>query len=76
MSGDPNLIQVQPHVRLTKETRDQVTRIAVRRYQAGASVRTIAAELGRSYGFVHRILTEAGVTMRPRGSSNRKKEKT
>jgi hypothetical protein len=41
-----------------------------RAYDRGASVRTLAQGCGRSYGFVHRLLTEAGTTMRSRGGSN------
>jgi hypothetical protein len=41
------------------------------RYTQGASIRTLAAESGRSYGLVHRLLVEAGVTMRSRGGNNR-----
>jgi transposase len=33
------------------------------------SIRSIAEELGRSYGFVYRLLTSAGVTLRQRGGS-------
>ena len=36
-------------------------------YNAGASIRTLAHGCGRSYGFVHRLLTETGTTMRTRG---------
>ncbi|WP_446047526.1 helix-turn-helix domain-containing protein [Streptomyces olivaceus] len=36
----------------------------------GASVRVLAEGCGRSYGFVHRLLTEAGTTMRTRGGPN------
>ncbi|MBC7273846.1 MAG: transcriptional regulator [Streptomyces sp.] len=39
-------------------------------YDKGASIRTLAQGCGRSYGFVHRLLTEAGTTMRPRGGPN------
>jgi hypothetical protein len=39
-------------------------------YDKGASVRTLAQGCGRSYGFVHRLLTEAGTTMRTRGGPN------
>ncbi|RDI35382.1 helix-turn-helix domain-containing protein [Lentzea flaviverrucosa] len=37
------------------------------KYEKGASVRALAEGLGRSYGFVHRILEETGVVMRSRG---------
>jgi len=36
-------------------------------YTAGASIRTLAHGCGRSYGFVDRLLTAAGTTMRTRG---------
>lgn len=36
-------------------------------YDKGTSVRTLAQGCGRSYGFVHRLLTEAGTNMRSRG---------
>lgn len=35
------------------------------RYEHGATVRALAAEAGRSYGFVHRLLSEAGTDFRP-----------
>ncbi|MXM69002.1 hypothetical protein GR925_37830 [Streptomyces sp. HUCO-GS316] len=31
-----------------------------RKYDAGASIRSLAEETGRSYGFVHRLLSESG----------------
>jgi hypothetical protein len=39
-------------------------------YDKGASIRTLAHGCGRSYGFVHRLLTEADTTMRTRGGPN------
>ncbi|MEU4077728.1 helix-turn-helix domain-containing protein [Streptomyces venezuelae] len=36
-------------------------------YTAGASIRALAHGCGRSYGFVHRLLTEAGTILRTRG---------
>ncbi|MFF5018990.1 helix-turn-helix domain-containing protein [Streptomyces sp. NPDC001165] len=39
-------------------------------YSRGASIRTLARGCGRSYGFVHRVLSEAGTVMRTRGGSN------
>ncbi|MER5917212.1 helix-turn-helix domain-containing protein [Streptomyces sp. NPDC001982] len=40
-------------------------------YNKGASIRTLAQGCGRSYGFVHRLLTEAGTTLRGRGGPAR-----
>ena len=39
------------------------------RYEAGESIRSLASSTGRSYGFIHRILTEMGVTLRSRGGA-------
>jgi transposase len=47
--------------------RDRLGAKAKAAYEGGASVRQIAAELGRSYGATHQLLTEAGVDFRPRG---------
>lgn len=41
-------------------------------YEAGESIRTLAASSGRSYGFVHRILVESGTTLRGRGGATRR----
>lgn len=37
-------------------------------YQKGASIRTLAGSTGRSYGFIHRLLSESGVELRSQGS--------
>lgn len=47
---------------LTAEQRSDI----VRRYVDGAAIREVAAAVGRSYGTVHRVLTEEGVAMRSR----------
>ena len=51
------------------DDRDALRAVVARRYEEGVSVRVLAKELGCSYGLVHRLLGEAGVTMRPRGAS-------
>lgn len=43
-----------------------------RRYDSGESIRMLAAATGRSYGFVHRLLSEAGAELRGRGGATRK----
>ncbi|WP_439947238.1 helix-turn-helix domain-containing protein [Streptomyces sp. BBFR109] len=40
-------------------------------YRAGSSIRGIARQTGRSYGCVRYLLLDAGVKLRPRGSSAR-----
>jgi hypothetical protein len=42
-----------------------------KRYDGGESIRALANATGRSYGFIHRILTETGVTLRGRGGATR-----
>lgn len=42
-----------------------------RQYEGGTSIRALADHLGRSYGFVHRLLAEQGVTFRARGGATR-----
>src|SRR6266550_1874446 len=42
-----------------------------RRYAAGESIRKIAEDAGRSFGFVHGVLKEAGVELRGRGGATR-----
>jgi hypothetical protein len=37
------------------------------RYEAGDTVRNLAAAYGRSYGYIHGLLLAAGTTMRPHG---------
>ncbi|QHE69717.1 transcriptional regulator [Rhodococcus sp. WAY2] len=42
------------------------------RYQAGASIRSLAREMGRSYGFVRNMLAESHVELRGRGGAHRR----
>ena len=59
-----------PQRRIVGTERATMTNDCARRYRAGQSIRSIATDLGRSYGFVHRILTEGGVRFRPRGGAH------
>lgn len=42
-------------------------------YEAGASIRALAAARGHSYGYVHDALTETGTQLRGRGGPNRRR---
>ena len=55
--------------------RDKLAADLKKKYAAGASIRELAESTGRSYGFVHRILTEAGAPLRGRGGATRTKHK-
>jgi hypothetical protein len=57
--------------RVTGTDRSKLAADLKKRYDAGESIRALAAATGRSYGFVHRILTENGVSLRGRGGATR-----
>jgi hypothetical protein len=61
--------------RVTGADRAKLAADLKKRYDSGESIRALAATTGRSYGFVHRILTENGVTLRGRGGATRGKAK-
>ena len=58
--------------RVTGMDRSKLATTLGKRYDSGESIRSLAASTGRSYGFVHRILTETGVTLRGRGGATRR----
>jgi hypothetical protein len=58
--------------RVTGAERDKLATDLKKRYDAGESIRVLAHATGRSYGFIHRILTETGVALRGRGGATRK----
>jgi predicted transcriptional regulator len=57
--------------RITGADRDKLGADLKRKYEKGASIRALAEATGRSYGFVHRLLSETGVQLRGRGGVNR-----
>lgn len=57
--------------RITGDDRNRLAADLKRRYDQGASIRELASDTNRSYGFVHRILSESGVTLRGRGGATR-----
>jgi hypothetical protein len=57
--------------RVTGADRSELATDLKSRYDAGESIRSLAAATGRSYGFVHRLLTETGVKLRGRGGATR-----
>lgn len=59
--------------RMTKEQLHAARKEWAEAYEAGASIRDIAAEVGRAYTTVHGILSRAGVTFRSRGGYKARK---
>ncbi len=64
---------IKKGARLTGSERDKMAAELSEKYQSGVSIRSLAEETGRSYGFVHRILTENKVTLRGRGGATNRK---
>jgi hypothetical protein len=61
--------------RISGAQRDKLAADLRRKYEGGQSIRALADSTGRSYGFVHRILSETGVELRGRGGATRVKKK-
>ena len=59
--------------RVTGPDRSKLATDLKKRYDGGESIRALAIATGRSYGFIHRILTETGVSLRGRGGATRGK---
>ena len=57
--------------RITGTQRADLAARLGRRYAAGESIRAIAEDTGRSFGFVHGLVKESGVDLRGRGGATR-----
>lgn len=64
--------ELRKGARVSGASRTELSAELKRRYDEGESIRSLAAATGRSYGFVHRLLGEAGVELRGRGGGTRK----
>jgi len=67
------MVALKKGARITGQQREDLAGTFGKRYEAGESVRSLAASSGRSYGFVHRLLVESGHVMRARGGANRRR---
>ena len=68
------MVDLKKGARITGGDRSKLAADLKRKYSAGRSIRELAAETGRSYGFVHRILAENGVALRGRGGATSTKK--
>jgi hypothetical protein len=66
--------ELKKGTRITGAERDKLASDLRKRYEKGQSIRVLAETSGRSYGFVHRILSESGATLRGRGGATRGKK--
>ncbi len=67
------MTELKKGTRVTGDDRASLSEDLKKRYEGGESIRALAQLHNRSYGFVHRILSEAGVQLRGRGGATRKK---
>ena len=67
------MTQLTKGIRVTGGDRDALAKTLKNKYDSGVSIRALAEESGRSYGFVHRILSESGTNLRGRGGATRGK---
>ena len=65
------MAELKKGTRITGAERDKLATDLRKRYEKGQSIRVLAETSGRSYGFVHRILSESGATLRGRGGATR-----
>ena len=63
---------IRKGTRVTGADRTKLATDLKARYDAGESFRSLATATGRSYGFIHRILTENGVALRGRGGATKR----
>jgi hypothetical protein len=66
---------LQKGARITGTQRTKLAAELKKAYQKGQSIRALAEGHGRSYGFVHRVLSESGVTLRGRGGATQARPK-
>ena len=59
--------------RITGSERTKLAGDLKKAYEKGTSIRELADRHGRSYGFIHRVLSESGVQLRGRGGATRGK---
>jgi hypothetical protein len=73
--ADSSTADLSKGKRITGGDRSTLADDLRKRYDGGESIRSLAASTNRSYGFVHRLLSESGATLRSRGGANRNAKK-
>jgi len=68
---EAGVAELKKGARITGGERSKLASDLKRKYTSGSSIRELAADTGRSYGFVHRLLSESGVKLRGRGGATR-----
>ncbi len=63
--------KIAPGLHVSGRQRERLMTELKAKYESGSSVRALARETGRSYGFVHGLLQEGGAHLRSRGAPQR-----
>ena len=58
--GEIEMADLKKGASITGTQRDKLAGDLKKKYEKGASIRSLAESTGRSYGFVHRILSDSG----------------
>ena len=74
--ADSNTADLSKGKRITGDDRNSLADELRERYASGESIRSLATSTNRSYGFVHRLLSESGAALRGRGGANRNVKKS
>ena len=69
------MVALKKGARITGADRTKLAADLRKQYDKGKSIRELADSSGRSYGFVHRVLSESGASLRGRGGATRTKRK-
>jgi hypothetical protein len=67
--------EVKKGARITGSDRTKLAAEVTRQYEKGRSIRELADTHRRSYGFIHRLLSENEVSLRGRGGATRGKKR-
>jgi Helix-turn-helix domain len=65
------MTELRKGARVSGERREALAGELAQQYRNGASIRQLAEQTGRSYGFIHRMLIESDVPLRGRGGNQR-----
>jgi hypothetical protein len=66
-------LELPPRARLNGADRAAAATRAAELYVQGCTIRSVAVQLGRSYGCTRTLLIEAGVRLRPKGGARIRK---
>jgi hypothetical protein len=67
--------ELKKGARITGADRSKLATEVKKQYEKGRSIRELADNHHRSYGFIHRLLSENDVSLRGRGGATRGKKK-